>query len=199
MGVQARHVVKLSPLVVLVSVLSLAGCCTKCTGDKCTPRSPWQSPTIHATRSLLLVNTQELRFVLLDGDQANPTCVAESGVREYHLVPGEHSVTAVFRYADSLLADVTGLPLTLTHEFVPGHVYVAVYREHESDDAEPEAAVAEVASSAIGAPPLYWSLEILDVADAWNSEPEVEEARAYSAWVIGTQASLGQVQPLLAD
>jgi hypothetical protein len=197
MGVQARQLVKLSLLIVSIPMLSLAGCCRECTGDKCTPRSPWQSPTIHATRSLLLVNTQELRIVLLDGDQADPTCVAENGVREYHLVPGEHSVTAVFRYADGLLADVTGLPLTLTYEFVPGHVYVAVYREHEGETPALEAAVAEVASSAIGSPRLYWSLEILDVADAWNSEPEVEDARAYSAWVTGASASLGQAEAQL--
>ncbi len=195
MGVRVRHLVKSSLLIVLVLMLSLAGCCTKCTGDKCTPRSPWQSPTIHAMRSLLLVNTEELRIVLLDGGEAYPTCVAESGVREYHLVPGEHGMTVVFRYADSPLADVTGLPLTLTHEFLPGHEYVAVYREHEGDTPESEAGVAEVATTVIDSPDLYWSLEILDVADAWNAEPEVEAARAYSAWITGTSANLGQAEP----
>jgi hypothetical protein len=195
MGAQSRHLVMPFLLVALVLTLSLAGCCRMCTDDICTPRSPWQSPTIHASRSLLLVNTEELRIVLLDGAEAHPTCVAESGAREYHLVPGEHSMTAVFRYRDSLLADVTGLPLTLMHDFRPGHEYVAVYREHEGDMPEADAGLAEVASTVIGSPNLYWSLEILDVADEGNSEPEVEEARAYSAWVSGASANSGAAEP----
>jgi hypothetical protein len=182
-------------LVALVAAFSLAGCCKKCTDDVCTPRSPWQSPTIHATRSLLLVNTEELRIVLLDGEKAYPTCVAEGGVREYHLVPGEHGMTAVFRYADSPLADVVGLPLRQAHDFLPGHVYVAVYREHVGDKPESETGVAEVATTVIDSPDLYWSLEILDLANAQNVELEVEEARSYSAWVTGTSANLGSTEP----
>ncbi|MBN1458744.1 MAG: hypothetical protein JXA57_04355 [Armatimonadetes bacterium] len=196
MGVQARHVVRLFLLIPLVVLSSLAGCCSnKYAHDKCVPRSPWQSPTVNSMRSLLLVNTEELRIVLVDGSEVCPTFVADSGVREYHFVAGEHSITAVFRYQDSLFADVAGQPLTLTHDFLPGHAYVLVYREHEGDVPELEAGVAEVSSEVIGSPALYWSLDILDAADAGNIEPEVEQARSYNAWVTGISANLGQAEP----
>ncbi len=193
MGVQARHLVRLSLLVPLVALSFQSGCCSnKYAQDKCTPRSPWQSPTIHSMRSLLLVNADELRIVLVDGREVCPTFVADSGVREYHFLAGEHTITAVFRYEENLLADVRGLPLTLTHDFRPGHAYVAVYREHEGDVPELEPGVAVAASGVIGDPPLYWSLAILDVADPGNIEPEVEQARGYNSWVTGVSANLGQ-------
>jgi hypothetical protein len=72
---------------------------------------------------------------------------------------------------------------------------VLVYREHEGDVPELEAGVAEATSEVIGAPPLYWSLEVLDMADPGNIEPEVEQARAYNAWVTGVSANLGQAEP----
>ncbi len=193
MGVQTRHVVRVSLLIPLIAALS--GCSNRYTHDKCTPRSPWQSPTINTMRSLLLVNTEELRIVLADGRPVCRTFVADSGVCEYHLIAGEHSITAVFRYADGLMADVKGKPLTLSYDFLPGHSYVAVYREHEGELPELEIGVAEVVSEVIGAPPLYWSLDILDLADAGNIEPEVEQARAYHAWINGVSASLEPVKP----
>src|SRR4030042_5205510 len=114
MGMQAHRLVRLSRLIALVAVLSLSGCCSdKYVRDKCTPRSPWQSPTIHTMRSLLLINTAELRVVLVDGCEVCPTFVGDSGVREYHFVAGEHSVTAVFRYEVDPLADAAGAPRAL--------------------------------------------------------------------------------------
>lgn len=192
MGIRARRVVKLSLSIALLAVCALSGCCsTKYARDKCTPRSPWQSPTIHSMRSLLLLNTEELRVVLVDGCEVCPTFVSDSGVREYHFIAGEHTIAAVFRYEVDPLTDVSGQPVMLTHEFLPGHTYVAVYREHEGEVPELEIGVAEVASGVIGSPPLYWSLEIVDVAEAGRIEPEVEQARAYNAWVIGFSANLG--------
>lgn len=196
MSGQTRHALKVSLLIPWVALSSLSCCCSdRYAMDKCTPRSPWQSPTIHSMRSLLLVNTEELRVVLVDGREVCPTFVADSGVREYHLRAGEHSITAVFRYEADPLADVKGRPLTLTHDFRPGHAYVAVYREHVGDVPQQEPGVAEVASGVIGAPPLYWSLDIIDVADPDSFEPEVTQARAYNAWVTGVSANLRAAEP----
>ena len=191
MGIQARHVVRLSALVALIAVLSLSGCCgSQYAYNKCTPRSPWQSPTINSMRSLLVLNRDELRIVLVDGHEMCPTYVSDTGEREYHLTAGEHTITAVFRYQVDPLADVAGQPLTLAHTFEAGHVYVATYREHIGDVPEYELGVAEVTNTVIDSPDLYWSLEFLDLDDPGNLEVEVEQARAYNAWVIGVSTSL---------
>ncbi len=190
MCVQAHRPVRPFLLIVLLLVACGAvGCrCTDCEGAKCVPRSPWQSPTIQATRSLLLVNRAELRIVHIDGKGADPTCVSEQGLEEYHLLPGRHTLTAVFRYAappsEGVLADVHGRPLTLEHEFLAGHEYVAVYREHEGPTPEARFGVADVATNVLNPPQLYWTLEIVDVADASMSfEPEVADAQSYLSWV----------------
>ena len=74
MGTQARLLLKLSLLIGGVALLPLAGGCgSKRLVNKCTPRSPWQSPTIHSMRSLLLINADELRVVLVDGCEGAPT------------------------------------------------------------------------------------------------------------------------------
>lgn len=172
----------------LLIPLTLTGCCRKCTDARCTPRSPWQSPTIQAMRSLLLVNRAELRILRIDGRKAQPTCVGDDGVREYHLRPGEHTFTAVFRYAappgEGLLADVQGLPLTRTHAFLAGHEYIGYYDEHLGPKPELEPDVGDVATNVLDPQEMYWSLEIVDLVEAGNDlGPEVADARAYSAWV----------------
>ncbi|MBN1359377.1 MAG: hypothetical protein JW993_02245 [Sedimentisphaerales bacterium] len=195
MGIQARHVVRVSLLIVLTGGVFLSGGCgPKYARDKCLPRGPWQSPTIHSMRSLLLINSDELRVVYVDGEPVEPTFVAENGFREYHLLAGAHTVTAVFRYDVDIVTGVSGQYLTLEREFLPGHAYVAVYREHEGEAPEPEYGVATVTSFVIGSPPLHWSLEFIDVDDVSRIEPEVEQARAYNAWVIGITADLGPVE-----
>ena len=189
MCVRARRLVRPFVPVALLFLSFLAGCrCTDCAGAKCVPRSPWQSPTIQVTRSLLLVNRDELRILYIDGHDASPTCVSVQGVQEYHLLPGWHTLTAVFRYAappsEGVLADVHGRPLTLEHEFLAGHEYVAVYREHAGPTPEARFGVADVATNVLNPPQLYWTLEIVDVADASVSfEPEVADAQAYLSWV----------------
>lgn len=196
MGGRTRHALKLSLLIPWIALSSLSCYCSdRYAMDKCTPRSPWQSPTIHSMRSLLLVNTEELRIVRIEGREVCPTFVADSGVREYHLRAGEHSITAVFRYEAGLLADVKGRPLTVTHDFRPGHAYVAVYREHVGDVPVAEPGVALAVSGVRGAPPLYWSLDIVDIADPGRFEPEVEQARAYNTWVTGANANLAAAEP----
>jgi len=180
----------------LVSLL-LTGCCKMCTGDKCTARSPWQSPTIQAMRTLLLVNREELRILRIDGRGADPTCIGTGGVREYHLLPGEHTVTAVFRYAaprsEGLLADVQGQPLTHRYALLAGHEYVAFYREHPGPKPEHERGVADIATNVLNPPQLHWSLEIVDLATAGaDSEPEVRDAQTYSSWVNDAPETLGK-------
>jgi len=109
------------------------GCCSRC-GSRCTPRGPWQSPTIQATRALMVVNTEELRILRIDGRNVQPSCIGADGVREYHIPAGTHSITASFRYAarvsGGLIGAVWGLPATQRQQFIAGHEYVPVYREH---------------------------------------------------------------------
>ncbi len=190
MGVQTRLVVNSFLLFSLVSALFLVGCScgNNCEGAKCVPRSPWQSPTIQVTRSLLLVNRAELRILYIDGHDAYPTCVSDQGVEEYHLLPGRHTLVAVFRYSappsEGVLADVHGEPLRMEQEFLAQHEYVAVYREHEGTPPAGELYAAEVATNVLNPPELYWTLDIADIADAGpNPEPEVADAQAYLSWV----------------
>ena len=111
MCVQARRPIKPFLLIVLLLVAcGGVGCrCSDCEGARCVPRSPWQSPTIQVTR-FWLVNRRVADFYI-DGHDASPTCVVQ-GVQEYHLLPGWHTLTAVFRHAASpsegVLADVNG-------------------------------------------------------------------------------------------
>ena len=194
MPAQADHGLALSLCAALLIPLALTGCCRRCTDDQCTPRSPWQSPTIQATRSLLLVNRQELRILRIDGRRAHPTCVGDDGVREYHLTPGEHNITAVFRYAappgEGLLADVQGLPLTRTHTFLAGRAYVAYYHEHRRAKPEQAPEVADIATNARNPQEMYWSLEIINLAEgSGDLGPEVRDARAYGNWVNGFSAT----------
>ncbi|MDY0355028.1 MAG: hypothetical protein RBR19_04055 [Sedimentisphaerales bacterium] len=193
MCVQARRPIKPFLLIVLLLVAcGTVGCrCSDCEGARCVPRSPWQSPTIQVTRSLLLVNRDELRILYIDGHDASPTCVSVQGVQEYHLLPGWHTLTAVFRYpappSEGVLADVNGQPLTLEHEFLAGHEYVAVYREHEGPTPQAEFGVADAATNVLNPPQLYWTLDAVDVADASMSlEPEVADAQSYLSWVKDT-------------
>jgi len=173
----------------------LAGCCHNCGGDDCTPRSAWQSPTIQATRSLLLVNRDELRIILIHGKKVHPTCVSWDGVREYYLLPGEHTVTAVYRYTspreEGLMAGMHGKDATRELTFEAGQVYVAYYREHPGPVPEGDPSAAYVETNVINPPELYWSLEIDDVAVA-GGEPEVEDAQAYLVWVYGPYEPLGK-------
>lgn len=191
-----RALIALSCAALLISV-ALTGCCRKCTEGRCTPRSPWQSPTVQAMRSLLLVNREELRILHIDGASAHPTCVGEDRVREYHLLPGEHTLTVVFRYAappsEGLLADVQGLPLTRAYTFRAGHEYVAYYAEHRSPKPETAPEVADIATNALDPQEMYWSLEIVDLAEVDNDlAPEVRDALAYNIWVRGTRRTQGK-------
>lgn len=201
MCVQTRRVVNSFLLFALVCALFPAGCrCgDNCEGARCVPRSPWQSPTIQVTRSLLLVNRAELRILYIDGHDAYPTCVSDQGVEEYHLLPGRHTLTAVFRYSappsEGVLADVHGEPLTMEHEFLAQHEYVAVYREHEGTPSAGEMDVAEVATNVLNPPQLYWTLEVVDIADAGlGLEPEVADAQAYLSWVRQPAGTAKQVE-----
>jgi len=186
------------PLCVSLSlVLVLAGCCQECGRDRCTPRSLWQSPTVQVTRTLLLVNQEDLRIVYIDGKKAHPTCIGQGGMREYHLYPGEHSFTAVFRHAEppseGLLADTHGRPLTDTFVLLAGHEYVALHREHPGARPDNETDAANVATNVFNPPELYWRLEVVDLAEAGaDVEPEVREAQAYSKWLKEWSTNAGK-------
>lgn len=171
--------------------ISASGCSRHCSG-RCTPNGPWQSPTIQATRALLLVNTPELRILRIDGHNVHPSCTGKAGVHEYFLQPGEHELTASFRYAApvgaGLIGEAYGRPLRMTHTFEIGHEYVAIYREHPYPVME-ATNLGEVLGGTVFTP--YegtWSMQIIDLAeDEANAEPEVQQARIYTA-LIGASA-----------
>ena len=176
-----------------VSLLAFAGggCCPRCSSE-CTPRGPWQSPTIQATRAFLVVNTEELRILCINGRNVRPSCIGDGGVREYHLPAGMHSVTAAFRYAapvsGGLIGSVWGVPVTIEKQFIVGHEYVPVYREHTHPEAECEYLLEAIASTI--SPRRSWSLDIVDLATVEHStEPEVVEARRYCNTVHGLASS----------
>jgi len=162
---------RLLTLLLCSVTLVLGGCCSRC-GSRCTPHGPWQSPTIQATRALMVGNTEELRILRMDGRNVQPSCIGAGGVREYHIPAGTHTVTASFRYAarlsGGLIGAVWGLPVTQHQQFIAGHEYVPVYREHVQSE------------KARGG--RTWSLDIVDLAHAGpDPEPEVRQAQRYCA------------------
>jgi len=84
------HLMVLFAFIGAWSVACMSGCTRRCS-SQCEPRGPWQSPTIQATRSLLLVNTTELKILRIDGRNVRPSCVGQGGVHEYHIPPASTS------------------------------------------------------------------------------------------------------------
>lgn len=172
-------------------IACMSGCTRRCR-SQCEPQGPWQSPTIQATRSLLLVNTTELKILRIDGRNLRPSCIGQGGVHEYHITPGEHELTASFRYrarvGAGLISEAYGRPLTLRHTFLPGHEYVAVYREQFIPKAEAATLAQALAITVLQPYEGTWSMRIIDLADAEpDDEPEVLKAQIYSA-LIGASA-----------
>lgn len=191
MSVRAHRMVMLSLCCASLVALAGSGCCPRC-GSECAPLSLWQSPTIQATRAFLVVNTQELKILRIDGRNVRPSCVGEGGVREYHLPAGTHAITAVFRYVGrvggGLTGTVEGAPITVEQQFIAGHEYVPVYREHAQQPTECEYLLEVIAAAA--RPKRNWSLDIVDLATTQHSmEPEVQEARLYCNVVRGVAAT----------
>lgn len=187
MRVRVFHAMDARVLVTSLVVISVSSCSRPCAGP-CTPQSPWQSPTMQATRSLLLVNTAELRILRIDGRNVRASCIGRGSVCEYHLRPGEHELTASFHYAApvgaGLIGEAYGRPLRLTHVFQPGHEYVAVYREHPYPKVEAATVAQAVAGTVLQPYEGTWSLQIVDLVDAQaDAEPEVQQARIYSALI----------------
>lgn len=188
MSLRVNHFFRLSLYVLSLLSLVLAGCCKECGSDQCTPRSLWQSPTVQVTHSLLLVNENDLRIISIDSKDGDPACTGEGGMREYHLHPGEHTITADFRRAEprseGFLADTHGRPLTNTFTLLVGHEYVALHREYPGECPEDEPGVAKVETNVRNRPTLYWRLDIVDLAEAEvDAEPEVRAAKAYVDWL----------------
>jgi hypothetical protein len=197
MFLRANYFLVLSLCASLLFSFALAGCCQECGGDRCTPRSLWQSPTVQVTHALLLVNQEDLRILRIDGKKAHPTCIGADGMREFHLHPGEHTFTAVFRHgeplSEGLLGDTHGRPLTDTYVLLAEHEYVALHREHPGLCPDNESGVADVATNVFNPPQLYWCLDIVDLAEAGvEGEPEVREAQAYSDWLKDWSEALGK-------
>ncbi|HNY77324.1 MAG: hypothetical protein RBS72_02300 [Sedimentisphaerales bacterium] len=191
MRVRVFHAMGVCLLVGSPIVISVSGCSRQC-GGPCTPQSPWQSPTMQATRSLLLVNTAELRILRIDGRNVRASCIGRGGVREYHIRPGEHELTASLHYAApvgaGLIGEAYGRPLKLTHVFQPGHEYVAIYREHPYPTVQAATVAQAVAGTVLQPYEGTWSLRIVDLADVEaDSEREAQQARIYGA-LIGASA-----------
>lgn len=191
MSVRPHHLLVLVVCNVLLIALTAGGCCSRC-GSACMPQGPWQSPTIQATRALLVVNTEELRILRIDGRNVHPSCIGAGGVREYHLPAGMHTVTATFSYAapvsGGLIGAVHGAPVTVQHQFVAGHEYVPVYREHLRHKPKAKYLV-EAVAAVIATSDRHWSLAITDLAQAGpDPGPEVREARRYCNRIRGLAA-----------
>lgn len=187
MSVQRGRLAAMSLGATLLTALVLSGCHSRCAG-RCTPGGPWESPTIQATRALLLVNTPELNILRINGRNMAPSCVGADGVREYHLPPGTHSITASFRYqapvSAGLIGAVEGKPLIRKHHFVAGREYVAVYHEHPTEKPQAENLVQSIALTLGPAQEGYWSLEIVDLAEITaDAGHQVQKARLYTSLI----------------
>jgi len=187
MRVRALRVMSACLLIGSLIAISVSSCSRPC-GGPCTPQSPWQSPTMQATRSLLLVNTAELRILRIDGRNIRASCIGRGGVCEYHIRPGEHKLTASFHYAApigaGLIGEAYGRPLKFTHVFLPGHEYVAIYREHPYSKVEAGTVAQAVAGTVLQPYEGTWSMRIVDLTDAEaEGEPEVQQAQIYSALI----------------
>lgn len=196
MRVRAYHGMVLSLTVGLSAALFASGCSRQC-ASRCTPSGPWQSPTIQATRSLLLVNTPELRILRIDGRNVHPSCTGRAGVHEYHMRPGRHELTASFRYATpvgaGLIGEAYGRPLRLTHTFETGHEYVAIYREHPYPTVEATSLGQALAGTVFNPYEGTWSMQIIDLAEPEaDAEPEVQHARIYTALIGASARAVGQ-------
>jgi hypothetical protein len=196
MSVRTTRLLAVFFYVMPLAILALMGCHSQC-GSKCTPHGLWESPTIQATRALLLVNTPELHVLRVDGKIVGPSCIGRGGVREYYLPPGAHTLTASFRYqapvSDRLIGAVEGKPLTLRHVFAMGHEYVAVYHEHAYPKPKAEYFLDRLALTLFAPGDSYWSMDIVDLADAPpDSEPEVKRAQLYCSFVKTVSADAGR-------
>ncbi len=185
MRVRALRRMISSLLAGLLIAVCVSGCTRQC-ASRCEPRGPWQSPTIQATRSLLLVNTTELKILRIDGRNVRPSCIGQGGTHEYHIAPGKREITASFRYAAPVGGGVTseayGRPLTLRHTFLPGHEYVAIYRERFRRRAEAATLAQALAGTVLQPYEGTWSMQIIDLADPEaDAEPEVLQAQIYTA------------------
>ncbi len=180
--------------IVLLVTLAAGGCCRRC-ATRCAPHGPWESPTVYTTHALLLVNTPELRILRIDGKNVHPSCIGSNGVREYHMPPGVHTVTATFSYAapvyGGMIGAMRGTPTTVRRRFEVGHEYVSLYREHLYPRREAKSLL-DAAAATLAGSDRYWSLTIRDLADTkTDPEPEVIEARNYCAAIRGPVAAAG--------
>lgn len=194
MSVRGHRLPHLIVTIVLPVALLVGGCCPRC-ATRCTPHGPWQSPTINTTHALLLVNTPELHVLRVDGRNVHPSCIGADGVREYHMPPGMHTVTATFSYAapvyGGVIGAMRGTPTTVRCRFQVGHEYVSLYREHLYPRREAESFF-DAAAATLAGSDRYWSLAIRDLAETdGDPEPEVIEARHYCAAIRDLVASAG--------
>ena len=194
---------RLSLLIVTTTALVFSvvtGCCPRC-ATRCAPHGPWQSPTVYTTHALLLVNSPELRILRIDGKNIHASCIGTGGVREYHMRPGVHTVTAAFSYAapvyGGVIGAMRGAPTTVRCRFEVGHEYVSLYREHLYPRREAESLL-DAAAATLAGSDRYWSLAIHDLAETGTDpEPEVVEARYYIAAIRSPVASAATDEPSL--
>jgi len=169
------------------SVLPLAFCLLSCLGCRSESKCGdlWDSPTIKGTRALVVVPAGELKILRIDGRNVRPYQISKThGQREYLIPAGEHTITAVFRYAapvsNGLLGEVRGHPLRLKHFFHAGREYAALYRIHPYERPEPRW-LCEVVAMALFTPvDYYWSMDLVDLAQT-GAEIERKVQRAETA------------------
>lgn len=163
-----------SPLKTMASsVLVLAFCLLSCPGCRSESKCGdlWDSPTIKGTRALVVIPAGELKILRVDGQNVRPYQISPThGQREYLIPAGEHTITAVFRFAapvsNGLLGEVRGHPLRLKHFFHAGREYAALYRIHPYERPEARWFLEAVAMTLFTPVDYWWSMEIVDLAQA---------------------------------
>jgi len=163
-----------SPLkTVTSSVLPVAFCVLSCLGCRSESKCGdlWDSPTIKGTRALVVVPAGELKILRIDGRNARPYQISQThGQREYLIPAGQHTITAVFRFAapvtNGLLGEVRGHPLRLKHFFHAGRQYAALYRIHPYERPEARWFLEAVAMTIFTPVDYWWSMDIVDLARA---------------------------------
>ncbi|MBN2132891.1 MAG: hypothetical protein JW741_25555 [Sedimentisphaerales bacterium] len=159
--------------IVTSSVLPLALCLLSGLGCRSESKCGdlWDSPTIKGTRALVVIPAEELKILRVDGRNVRAYQITPPhGQREYLIPAGEHTITAVFRYAtpvnNGLLGEVRGHPLRIKHFFHAGREYAATYRIHRYERTEPRWFLEVVATALFTPVDYYWSMDIVDRAQA---------------------------------
>jgi len=176
-----------SLLWIVVSAIFIAGGCQSRHSDGSFADPAWGSPTANGGQALLVVPTDELKVLEIDGRDIKRSQVAEThGLRAYLIPAGEHAITTSFRFATpvtgQLTGEVRGHPLEHRQFFRAGGEYVALYRIHAYPNEARRWWLEEVVVAVFGGPDFYWSMDIVDLA---NVDARLATGQGYAPMPMG--------------